>query len=88
VLGCALVVSPTVYPWYLVSILPLVCLFPSRAWIAFSGLVMLSYGVWPEYAASGAWLVPTWLLALEYVPFYVLLLVGLSRNGGRAWAPA
>jgi hypothetical protein len=88
VLGCALVVSPTVYPWYLVSILPLLCLFPSRAWIGFSGLVMLSYGVWPVYVESGAWLVPTWLLALEYVPFYLLLLAGLSRTGGRAWAPA
>lgn len=88
VLGCALVVSPTVYPWYLMSIMPLLCLFPSRAWIAFSGLVMLSYGVWPVYAASGAWLVPTWLLAVEYVPFYLLLLVSLSRARSRAWAPA
>ena len=88
VLGCILFVSPTVYPWYLMWILPLLCLFPSRAWIAFSGLVMLSYGVWNVYAESGAWVVPTWLLALEYAPFYILLLAGLARANRRKWAPA
>ena len=88
VIGCALVVSPTVYPWYLIWIMPLLCLFPNRAWIGFSGLVMLSYGVWDVYNESGAWFVPTWLLAIEYVPFYLLLLTGLSRTRRRAWAPA
>ena len=88
VIGCLLVVSPTVYPWYLIWIMPLLCLFPNRAWIGFSGLVMLSYGVWNVYNESGAWFVPTWLLAVEYVPFYALLLAGLARTSRRAWAPA
>lgn len=88
VIGCALIVSPTVYPWYLMWIMPLVCLYPNRGWIAFSGLVMLSYGVWTVYAQSGAWFVPTWLLALEYVPFYILLLAGLARSSHREGAPA
>jgi alpha-1,6-mannosyltransferase len=88
VVGAALVVSPTVYPWYLMWIMPLVCVFPHRAWIGFSGLVMLSYGVWDVFNQSGEWFVPTWLLALEYVPFYLLLLAGLSRGKNRAWATA
>jgi len=88
VMSCALLVSPTVYPWYLMWIMPLLCLYPNRAWIAFTGLVMLSYGVWDVYNASGAWFVPTWLLAIEYVPFYLLLLAGLANTRRRAWAPA
>jgi hypothetical protein len=88
VLGCALIVSPTVYPWYLIWIVPLLCAFPNRAWIGFTGLVMLSYGVWDVYNASGVWFIPTWMLAVEYVPFYLLLLAGLWRDQRRAWAPA
>ncbi len=88
VIGAVLIVSPTVYPWYLMWIMPLVCVFPNRAWIGFSGLVMLSYGVWNVYNQSGEWFVPTWLLAIEYVPFYLLLLAGLSRSNHRAWATA
>jgi len=88
VIGCVLLVSPTVYPWYMMSIMPLVALFPHRAWIAFSALVMLSYGVWRVYNVSGVWVLPTWLMALEYVPFYVLLLVGLAGATRRARANA
>ncbi len=87
-IGCALLISPTVYPWYLLWIAPLLALFPTRAWIAFSALVMLSYAVWNFYSATGAWVLPGWLLALEYAPFYGLLLFGLSRNRRPLWAPA
>ena len=83
VTGCALVVSPTVYPWYLLWMVPLLCIYPNRAWIAFTGLVALSYAVWVEYDRSGAWRVPTWLLAVEYVPFYGLLAHGLWSKGTR-----
>jgi hypothetical protein len=74
VTGCALLVSPTVYPWYVIWMVPLLCVFPSRAWLAFTGLVALSYGVWVEYDRTSVWRLPAWLLALEYAPFYGLLL--------------
>jgi hypothetical protein len=73
VLACSLLIAPTVYPWYLLWIIPFLCLYPSRAWIAFTGLVMLSYRVWDAYGATGAWVLPSAVLALEYVPFYALL---------------
>jgi hypothetical protein len=88
VVGCALVVSPTVYPWYLLWIAPFFALYRNRGWIAFSALVMLSYAVWSYYLGTGAWVLPTWLLVLEYVPFYVLLLLSLARPDRRALAPA
>ncbi|HET6349108.1 MAG TPA: glycosyltransferase 87 family protein [Candidatus Krumholzibacteria bacterium] len=80
VTACMLLVSPTVYPWYMISLMPLLCLFRNRAWIAFSGLVMLSYLVWNTYNATGAWMLPSGWLALEYVPFYALLLAGVARG--------
>jgi hypothetical protein len=80
VVGCALLLSPTVYPWYLVWIIPFLCLFPNRAWILFSGLVALSYQVWTVYDRSGAWIVPTRFLALEYLPFYGLLAWDAARG--------
>jgi alpha-1,6-mannosyltransferase len=84
VVGCSLLIAPTVYPWYVIWMVPLLCLYPSRAWIAFTALVILSYRVWGEYESSGAWVVPTRWLALEYVPFYALLLVdGMRRRPAR-----
>jgi hypothetical protein len=82
VVACALLLSPTVYPWYLVWIVPFLCLFPSRGWFAFTGLVALSYIVWPAYAASGAWTLPNWVLALEYLPVYGLLAWDAWRSAG------
>jgi hypothetical protein len=84
VTGCVLVVSPTVYPWYAVSIMPLAALFANRAWIGFSGLVMLSYAVWMVFDRTGAWRLPAWLLVLEYAPFYLMLIFGLARANRRA----
>jgi hypothetical protein len=85
--GCVLLVSPTMYPWYMLWIMPFLAVFPNRAWIAFSALVMLSYAVWKYYGDTGAWVLPNWLLVLEYAPFYLLLLIGLARTR-RAWATA
>ena len=82
VIACSLLLAPTVYPWYLTWLVPFLCFYPSRAWIAFTGLVALSYWVWTVYAATGAWALPTWVLALEYVPFYALLAWEGWRAGG------
>jgi hypothetical protein len=86
--GCALLISPTVYPWYLLWIAPFFALYRNRAWIGFSALVMLSYAVWTYFIDTGAWVLPNWLLALEYAPFYILLLLSLPRTSRRALAPA
>ena len=73
IVGTAILLSPTVYPWYLVWIVPFLCVFPNRAWLLFTGLVALSYWVWIVHDATGAWMLPNWILALEYMPFYGLL---------------
>lgn len=87
VIGAAILLSPTVYPWYLMWMVPFLCVFPNRAWILFTGLVAISYWVWVEYDATGAWVLPSGLLALEYLPFYGLLLWDASRAQNATGAP-
>ncbi len=42
-IGAALILSPVCNPWYVCWLLPLLCIHRSPAWLAFTGLVMLSY---------------------------------------------
>ncbi|MGH9870368.1 MAG: hypothetical protein ACREAA_19705 [Candidatus Polarisedimenticolia bacterium] len=64
-----LLLLPTLHPWYLLWILPWLCLYPSAAWLALAGLVPLGYQV------------SAWTRWVEFVPFYALLAVtALSRR--------
>jgi hypothetical protein len=74
--GAALLLSPTVHPWYLLWIVPFLAFFPSRAWILLTGLVALAYlnlGV-PAGAPPHRW-VPL----AEYLPFAMLLIADRAR---------
>jgi len=69
--GALLLLSPTLHPWYLLWILPWLCLFPSRPWILLSGLVALSY---VNFGTGGRDAEPCpWIRWPEYLPFYLLL---------------
>ena len=89
VIGFALLFSPTLHPWYVCWIVPFLSIYPNRAWIAFTGLVPLSYWVWVNAQDGGAWtLRPEWLV-VEYAPFYALLLWEARETGlRRTEAPA
>jgi hypothetical protein len=80
VIGAVLLLSPTVYPWYVTWIVPFIALFRSRAWLVFTGLVIASYWVWVPFKAGGEWAPPLWVLLVEYLPFYALLAVELLRD--------
>jgi hypothetical protein len=62
--GTLLLLSATVYPWYLLWVLPWAALLRQRAWLALSGLILLSYltPLWP------------WVFLAIWVPFWVLML--------------
>jgi len=68
-LGWVLLCSSTVYPWYLIWILPWAALCRQRAWLALSALVQLCY--LPQLL--GEPLFPWYFLAI-WAPFAVLLL--------------
>jgi len=79
--GALLLLSPTLHPWYLLWLLPWLCLFPSRAWILLSGLVVLAYAGpgTGERAAEP----PAWVAWLEYGPFYLILVLEFLRTRAR-----
>jgi alpha-1,6-mannosyltransferase len=67
-LGRLLLLSSTVYPWYLLWVLPWAALRRDMAWLALSGLILLSYV--PQFL--GVALMP-WVYGAIWGPFAVLL---------------
>jgi hypothetical protein len=59
------------HPWYLVWLLPFLCLYPTWGWLYLSGTVSLSY---LEYVEGSQALLPGVRL-LEFLPCYALLLI-------------
>ncbi len=80
-LGGYLVLTPTVQPWYLVWVVPFLCLYPNPAWILLSGLAALSYHVVIGFVLTECWHEETWVRFVQYVPFYGLLIARSLRNG-------
>jgi len=68
VFGALVLCSATVYPWYLLWVLPWAALSMQRAWLALSALVLLSY--LPQFA--GVPLMP-WVFLGVWAPFFLLL---------------
>lgn len=79
-LGTFILINPTVHPWYLCWLLPLLVVVPRRAWIWLTGLVALAYWIFIDYTRTGVWQENVWVKVAEYVPFYGLLLFDALRN--------
>jgi hypothetical protein len=75
-LGVLLLCSATVYPWYLLWVLPFAALVRQPAWLALSALLPLSY--LPQLVDVPLW---PWVYGSIWFPFLVLL-VRFPR-----WAP-
>lgn len=73
-LGGYLILTPVLFPWYLVWIFPFILRRISRAFVVLSGMTLLSYHVWLGKYAGGDWEPIVWLGVLSYLPFYLLLI--------------
>ena len=65
-----LLIYPAFHPWYLCTLVPLLCFVPSRAWIFFSLLLPLSY---LKYLTPDGTM-PLWITLGQFVPLYLLLI--------------
>jgi hypothetical protein len=74
-LGALLLLSPTLHPWYLLWLLPFAAARKNAAFLYLSWAASLAYALMYPIAAlpEGA------VYAIEYVPFTVLLLLGVRR---------
>ena len=61
-LAVPLLLSPVVFPWYLLVLIPLVALRPNAFLLLWLSLAPLSYEVLDQFAANGSWEPATWPL--------------------------
>ena len=68
-----IILTPVVQPWYLTWLAALVAVRWSLSVFVFLGLSSVSNFVVYEYRLSGVWQDQWWLLLIQYLPFYALL---------------
>jgi hypothetical protein len=72
-IGTVLLFAPNGYPWYFTWIVPLLCFYPSPAWLLLTILEFLSYKIFINFRAFGVWQFDPLFQWLCYAPFYALL---------------
>jgi hypothetical protein len=72
-IGTVLLFAPNGYSWYFTWIVPLLCFFPSPAWLLLTILQFLSYKIFINYRAYGDWHFDHFFQWLCYGPFYAML---------------
>jgi hypothetical protein len=78
-LGAILLLTPTVHPWYLLWIAPLLAVFPHPAWLFLEASVALSYHASYLATPGEPWQEVPWVKLLEYGPFFLLLGLNLLK---------
>jgi alpha-1,6-mannosyltransferase len=82
-IGTILLFAPNGYSWYFTWIVPLLCFYPSPAWLLLTILEFLSYKIFINYRASGVWRFDPLFQWLCYAPFYAVLGWQFFCNGKR-----
>jgi hypothetical protein len=83
IFGAVLLFAPTVHPWYLLWVAPLLAIFPHPAWLFLEVSVSLSYHALYLANPGEPWREVPFLKLLEYGPFLVLLGLHLAVHGSR-----
>jgi hypothetical protein len=73
-IGGLVLLSPNIFPWYAVWLVPFLAVAPSVSWIAFTGSVMFAYA----FFLQQPWAVPGWARAVEFAPLVLGALYWLA----------
>ena len=84
VIGAILLGAPNAYSWYFTWIVPMLCFFPSPAWLLLTILQFLSYKLLINYQILGIWHFDPFFQWLTYAPFYALLLGSWLKRRSQA----
>jgi hypothetical protein len=90
-IGTVLLFAPNGYSWYFTWIVPLLCFYPSPAWLLLTVLEFLSYKIFIDYRAFGVWEFDPLFQWMCYAPFYALLgweFLRRNKETGSSEAPA
>jgi alpha-1,6-mannosyltransferase len=86
-MAASLLCAPVVYPWYLLWLLPFVRSAPTVPIIIWTVSIIPTYYVWHLRALGRPWLVPGWVLLLEYGCVAMTVAIILLRRITRPAAP-
>ncbi|MBW1698406.1 MAG: hypothetical protein JRK26_16575 [Deltaproteobacteria bacterium] len=73
VLGGFMILSPTLHPWYVLWIIPLLVLLPDKAWLWLTMGVAIYYYILIDYFEQGLWQEHLWIKGVIFIPFFILL---------------
>ena len=80
VIGAMMILAPALSPWYLVWVLPFVVLYRETAFLLLSVTALLSYHSLISYYESGEFHREWTMVAMQYMPFFVLIAWKLVRS--------
>ena len=80
IIGLFLLLTSTVQPWYIIWVMPFLCVFLMPSWILLSGTAILSYIIYIRFDTKGIWDEALWVRLVEYLPFYALLGIELAMS--------
>ena len=75
-IGGFVLLSPNVFPWYVLWLVPFLAVRPSAAWIAFTGTVALAY----TFFVHEPWSIPVWARAAQVAPLVLGAGWAMGRN--------
>ena len=84
-LGAVLICLPTLHPWYLLLVAPLMVFYPSRAWLYLMLATIATLPVLVHEYHTGVFLENKWFKLVEYIPFFSLMILDTLRR--RPFAP-
>jgi len=85
--GGVIVLSPNIFPWYVLWLVPFLAVRPSAPWIGFTGTVAFAY----TFFLGQPWAIPTWARVVEFLPLFIgagralKQYAGADRSERREW---
>ncbi len=86
-MAASLLCAPVVYPWYLLWLLPFLRSTSTVPIIVWTVSIIPTYYVWHLRTLGRPWLVPGWIMMLEYLCFVIAAVIVLLRRITRPAAP-
>ncbi len=86
-MAASLLCAPVIYPWYLLWLLPFARSISTLPIIIWTASIIPTYIVWHLRAAGHPWILPAWVMPLEYVSVVltaaVIALVRMTKSSVR-----
>ena len=83
-IAALLLLSPSVFPWYLIWLIPFLCFYPNSGFLLWTTTIFLSYDVLIGYKVLGTWQYDPALAWMEYAPVFALLATSWISGRRRA----